>query len=73
MIYTIKIKQKGQWFFRKYKAKGHGLTNNRFAIDLEDGGLIEFPDFSSMTFCLCAKWRQMELEKANKEAGQKIV
>lgn len=75
MIYTIKIKRAGQWFWRSYKVTGHGTTTgtDRLIMYLEDGSILEVPEFSKMELSVCPKWLLTEQAKANKEAGLKIL
>lgn len=73
MIYTIKLKRPGQWFWNRYKATGHGVSDtDKLIIYMEDGSILEVPEFSKIELGVCPKWLLTEQAKANKEAGQKI-
>ncbi len=74
MIYTIKLKNRWQLFWKSYEVTGHGVSGaDRLILHMEDGSILEVPEFSKTQIMVCPKWLLTEQAKANKEAGQKVV
>jgi hypothetical protein len=73
MIYTIKLKNRWQLFWKSYKVTGHGVSDlDRLILYMPDGSILEVPLFSKIKIHVCPKWRLTEQAKVNKEAGMKI-
>ena len=83
MNYTVKVKEQGRIFARRYCAVGHSITNfvqdkdkkllqvgsPRLEIFLQKGGVVVYGDLTRVTFQLGKDWEDYQKAQMEKESA----
>jgi hypothetical protein len=77
--YILKIRQPGQWFFRKYKLIGQAAQGDRLVLELASGSYRDIPNLPGCEIIFgkdmiearaAAKKRQEETQRDNVSRAQ---
>ena len=72
MLYKIRYRRKGQWFWRNLKdVKGHNVVEDKLEVFFNDG-ITLIPKWSELDFKLGSDFILKQKEDLEKEAGQTV-